>query len=151
DPEKQTSQRLQPRTAEDITNEQTVERLALHIWAALAAKDALNAMSALVDELIQSHMLDDDDKEADDGLDNHKKREKEIFDEAIADALDRYPDFATINELPHNADPDIAGHAEQLRDTLKKCAIGATKFRERFPHTQLVRMVKRELVILFKR
>src|SRR5262249_47004602 len=127
------SRHLQPRTAEDVANEQTVEQLALRIWATMAAKDALNAMSALIDGLIQSFSLDDDDEEADEnGLDNHKKREKEIFDEAIADALDRYPDFDSINKLPHNADPDIAGDAEQLKDALAKCAIGATKFRESF-------------------
>src|SRR5262249_22619730 len=139
DPEKQTSQHLQPRTAEDIANEQTAEQLALAIWATLAAKDALNAMSALIDELIQSHMLDDDDEEADDGFDAHKKREKEIFDEAIADALDRYPDFdsVSISELPHDADPATSRDVEQLRDALKKCAIGATTFKERFSRTQL--------------
>src|SRR5215813_443036 len=96
-PTKQTSRHLRPRTAEDIANEQTAEQLALRIWAMLAAKNALNAMATLIDELIQSHMLDDDDEEADDGLDNHKKREKEIFDEAIADALDRYPDFDSVS------------------------------------------------------
>src|SRR5262249_11932365 len=146
------SRHLQPRTAEDVANEQTVEQLALRIWATMAAKDALNAMSALIDGLIQSFSLDDDDEEAaENGLDNHKKPEKEIFDEAIADALDRYPDFDSINKLPHNADPDIAGDAEQLKDALAKCAIGATKFRERFPRAQLVRMVRRNLENLFKK
>src|SRR5262245_40312666 len=150
DPEKQTSQHLQPRTAEDIANEQTVEQLALRIWTTMAAKNALSALGALIDELIQSFVLDDDDEEADEsGLDAHKKREKEIFDEAIADALDQYPDFDSINELPPNSDPDIARDAEQLKETLAKCAIGATKF-SKFPRAQLARMVKRELVILFK-
>src|SRR5262249_13781147 len=152
DPEKQSSRRLQPRTAEDIANEQTVEQLALRIWATMGAKNALSAMSALIDELIQSYLLDDDDEEANEsGLDAHKKREKEIFDEAIADALDRYSDFNSINELPPNSDPDIARDAEQLKDALAKCAIGATKFRERFPRAQLARMVKRNLEILFKK
>src|SRR5262249_53520409 len=74
DPEKQSSQRLQPRTAEDIANEQTVEQLALRIWATMVAKDALSAMSVLIDELIQSYSLDDDDEEADESeLDAHKK------------------------------------------------------------------------------
>ena len=168
DPEKQTSQHLQPRTAEDFANQETVERLALHVWATLAAKDALNAMSALVDEMIQSHLLDDDDEEADDGFDAHKKRGKEIFDEAIADALDRYPDFDSVStselpheypdfdsvstsELPHDADPATSRDVEQLRDALKKCAIGATTFKERFSRTQLARMAKRALQRLFKR
>src|SRR5262245_9870769 len=152
DPRKRSSRHLQPRTDDDIANEQTVEQLALRIWAAMAAKNALSAMSALIDELIQSHLLDDDDEEADEsGLDAHKKREKEIFDEAIADALDRHPDFTSINELPPNSDPDIARDAEQLKDALAKCAIGATKFRERFPRAQLTRMVKRNLEILFKK
>src|SRR5262249_24714098 len=107
-----TKRHLQRRTAEDIANEQTVEQLALRIWATVAAKNALSAMSALIDELIQSYLLDDDDEEADEsGLDAHKKREKEIFDEAIADALDRHPDFNSINELPPNSDPHIAPHA----------------------------------------
>jgi uncharacterized protein (DUF927 family) len=143
---------LQVRTAEDLVNEQTAEQLALRIWAAVVAQNALSAMSALIDELIQSYLLDDDDEEADEsGLDAHKKREKEIFDEAIADALDRHPDFNSINELPPNSDPDIARDAEQLKDALAKCAIGATKFRERFPRAQLTRMVKRDLEILFKK
>ena len=165
-PEKQTSQHLQPRTAEDIANQETVERLALHVWATLAAKDALNAMSALVDEMIQAHLLDDDDEEADDGFDAHKKREKEIFDEAIAGALDRYPDFDSVSaselpheypdfgsasELPHDAAPATSRDVEQLRDTLQKCAIGATTFKERFSRTQLARMAKRALKSLFKR
>src|SRR5262245_31584552 len=152
DPRKRSSRHLQPRTDDDIANEQTVEQLALRIWAATVAQNALSAMSALIDELIQSHLLDDDDEEADEsGLDAHKKREKEIFDEAIADALDRHPDFNSVNELPPNSDPDIARDAEQLKDALAKCAIGATKFRERFPRAQLARMVKRDLEIFFKK
>src|SRR5262245_8071391 len=128
DPTKPSSRHLQPRTAEDIANEQTVEQLALRIWTATVAQNALSAMSALIDELIQSHLLDDDDEEADEsGLDAYKKREKEIFDEAIADALDRHPDFNSVNELPSNSDSDISRDAEQLKDALAKCAIGATK------------------------
>jgi hypothetical protein len=152
DPAKQSSRHLRPRTAEDIGNEETAVRLALRIWAAIVAQNALSAMSALIDELIQSYLLDDDDEEADEsGLDDHKKREKEIFDEAIADALDRHPDFNSINELPLNSDPDIARDAEQLKGALAKCAIGATKFRERFQRAQLTRMVKRNLETLFKK
>ena len=152
DPAKQSSRQVRPRTAEEIANEQTAEQLALRIWAAVVAQNALSAMSALIDELIQSYLLDDDDEEADEsGLDAHKKREKEIFDEAIADALDRHPDFNSINDLPPNSDPDIARDAEQLKDALAKCAIGVTKFRERFPRAQLTRMVKRDLEILFKK
>src|SRR5215831_3898067 len=109
DPTKRSSRHLQPRTAEDIANEQTVEQLALRIWTATVAQNALSAMSALIDELIGSHLLDDDDEDADEsGLDADKKREKEIFDEAIADALDRHPDFNSVNELPPNSDSDVA-------------------------------------------
>jgi putative DNA primase/helicase len=152
DPEKQSSRHLRPRMAEDFGNEETAVRLALRIWVAIVAQNALSAMSAFIDELIQSYWLDDDDEEADEsGLDDHKKREKEIFDEAIADALDRHPDFNSINELPLNSDPDIARDAEQLKDALAKCAIGGTKFRERFPRAQLTRMVKRNLETLFKK
>ena len=90
---KQSSLRL--RTAEDIANEQTAEQLALRIWAAMVAQKILSGMSALMDELIESHLLDDDDEEADEGwLDEHQKREKRFLDEAISDGLDKYPDFA---------------------------------------------------------
>jgi hypothetical protein len=153
DPTKQSSRHLRPRTTESIANEQIVEQIALRIWAATVAQNALSAMSTLIDELIQSYLLDDDDddEEVDEsGLDAHKKREKEIFDETIADALDRYPDFNSINELPPNSDPDIARNAKELKDVLAKCAIGATKFRERFPRALLARMVKGALKSLFK-
>ena len=63
DPAKQSSRHLRPRTAEDIANEQTAEQLALRIWAAMVAQKVLSGMSALMDELIQSHLLDDDDEE----------------------------------------------------------------------------------------
>jgi uncharacterized protein (DUF927 family) len=148
---KRSSRQLRPRTAEDIANAQTAEQLALRIWAAMAAQNALSAMAALIDELIGSYLLDDDDEEADEGgLDAHKKREKEIFDEAIADALDQYPDFSSISELLPN-DPDVARDVEQLKNALAKCAIGATKFRERFSRAQLARMAKRDFKILFKK
>jgi hypothetical protein len=92
DPAKQSPRHLRPRTAEDIANEQTVEQLALRIWAAIVAQKVLNGMSALMDELIQSHLLDDDDEEADEGwLDDHHKREKRFLEEAITDGLDKFP------------------------------------------------------------
>ena len=145
-PAKQSSRHLRPRTAEDIANEQTVEQLALRIWAAMVAQKVLSGMSALMDELIQSHLLDDDDEEADEGwLDDHHKREKKFLDEAISDGLDKYPDFNAINNLPPNSDPDIAQDAEQLKDALAKCAIGATEFKGKFSRAQLERMVKRDL------
>jgi hypothetical protein len=85
---------VRPATAEDISNQQTAEHLALRIWAATVAKKVLSAMSALMDELIQSHLLDDDDEEGNEGwLDDHRKREKKVLDEAIADGLDTYPRY----------------------------------------------------------
>jgi hypothetical protein len=54
------------RTAEEIANGQTVEQLALRIWAAIVAEKALSGMSALMDELLESHLLKDDDEEGDD-------------------------------------------------------------------------------------
>jgi hypothetical protein len=101
DPAKQSSRHLRPRTAEEIANEQTAEQLALRIWAAMVAQKVLSGMSALMDELIQSHLLDDDDEEGDEGwLDDHHKREKNILDEAISDGLDKYLDFNAVNNLP---------------------------------------------------
>ena len=152
DPAKQSSRHLRPRTAEEIANEETAEQLALRIWAAMVAQKVLSDMSALMDELIHSHLLDDDDEEADEGwLDDHHKREKKILDEAITDGLDKFPDFAAINNLPPNSDPDIARDAEQLKDVLTKCAIGATEFKEKFSRAQLERMVKRDLEMRFKK
>ena len=118
----------------------------------MVAQKVLSGMSALMDELIQSHLLDDDDEEADEGwLDDHHKREKRFLDEAITDGLDKFPDFAAINNLPPNSDPDIARDAEQLKDVLTKCAVGATKFKGRFSRAQLERMVKRDLETRFKK
>jgi uncharacterized protein (DUF927 family) len=152
DSKKSTSRHLQPRTAEDLANAQTAEQLALRIWAAMVAQKVLSGMSALMDELIESHLLDDDDEEADEGwLDDHHKREKRLLDEAISDGLDKFPDFAAINNLPPSPDPDIARDGEQLKDVLTKCAIGATEFKGKFPRAHLERMVKRELKIRFKR
>ena len=151
-PTKRSSRHLRPRTAEDIANEQTAEQLALRIWAAMVAQKVLSGMSALMDELIQSHLLDDDDEEADEGwLDDHHKREKRFLDEAISDGLDKFPDFAAINNLPPNSDPDIARDAGQLKDVLTKCAIGATEFKGKFSRAQLERMVKRDLETRFKK
>jgi hypothetical protein len=78
---------LQSRTPEDIANEQSAEQLALRIWAAMVGEMVLSGMSALMDELLQSHLLDDDDEEGDDEgwLDNHQKREKKLLDETIMD------------------------------------------------------------------
>ena len=152
DPAKQSSRLLRRRTAEEIANEQTAEQLALRIWAAMVAQKVLSGMSALMDELIQSHLLDDDDEEADEGwLDDHHKREKRFLDEAISDGLDKFPDFAAINNLPPNSDPDIARDAGQLKDVLTKCAIGATEFKGKFSRAQLERMVKRDLETRFKK
>ena len=152
DHEMHSSRQVRPRTAEDIANEQTAEQLALRIWGAMVAQKVLSGMSALMDELIQSHLLDDDDEEADEGwLDDHHKREKKFLDEAILDGLDKYPDFNAINNLPPNSDPDIARDAEQLKDVLTKCAIGATEFKGKFSRAQLERMVKRDLKTRFKK
>ena len=108
----QQSRQLRPRTAEDFTNEETAEKLELRIWAAMVAEKVLSTMSGLMDELIESHLLYDDDEEADEGwLDDHHKREKKLLDEAVADGLDKYPDFNAINDLPPNSDRDIARDA----------------------------------------
>ncbi len=148
DPTKQ----MQLRTAEDIANEQTVEQLALRIWAAMVAQKVLTGMSDLMNELLESRSLDDDDEEGNDEewLDNHRKREKRLLDEAILDGLDEYSDFNAINNLPPNSDPDIARNAEQLKSVLAKCAIGATELKEKFARAQLERMVRRDLVLRFK-
>ena len=153
DPAKQSSRHLRPRTAEEIANEQTAEQLALRIWAAIVAQKALSSMSALMDELLQSHLLDDDDEEGDDEgwLDDHQKREKKFLDEAIVDGLDKYADINAINNLPPSSDPDLARDAEQLKSVLTKCAIGATEFKGKFPRAQLERLVKRDLKTRFKK
>jgi hypothetical protein len=66
DPAKQSSRYLRPRTAEEIAAEQTGEQLALRIWAAKVAEKVLSDMSAHMDELLESHLVDDDDEEGDD-------------------------------------------------------------------------------------
>src|SRR5262245_28703417 len=151
DPARQSSRHRRPRTAEDLGNEQTAEQLALRIWAAVVAQKVLSGMSALMDELVQSHLLDDDDEEADEGwLDDHHKREKRFLDEAISDGLEKFSDFAAINNLPPSSDPEITRDAGQLKEVLAKCAIGATEFKGKFPRAQLERMVKRELKTRFE-
>ena len=148
---RRSSRQLRPRTAEEITTAQTVEQLALRLWAAMVAQKVLGDMSALMDELIQSHLLDDDDEETDESwLDDHHKREKRFLDEAISDGLDKFPDFAAISDQPSNPDLGITRNAEQLKDVLAKCAIGATEFKESFSRAQLERMVKRALEMRFK-
>jgi hypothetical protein len=151
-PAKRSSRHLRPRTTDEIANEQTAEQLALRIWAAMVAQKLLNGLSMLMDELIGSYLLDDDDEEADEGwLDDHHKREKKILDEAITDGLDKFPDFAAINNLPPDSDSDIARDAEQLKDVLRRCAVDATKFKARFSRAQLQRMVQRDLEMRFKK
>lgn len=149
-------QQLRPRTAEDIANEQTAEQLALRLLATTIGEKVLKDMSSLLDELLQSHLLDDDDEERDEGwLDEQHKREKKLLDEAIADGLDKYPDIAAINNLPVNPDSDIARDAEQLKAFMTKCAafkdIGATQFKDKFSRAQLERVVKRDLEARFKK
>ena len=153
DPAKQSSRHLRPRTAEEIANEETAEQLALRIWAAIVGEKALSSMSALVDELLQSGLLDDGDEEGDDEgwLRDHQKREKKLLDEAIVDGLNKYADINAINNLPLSSDPDIARDAEQLKSVLTKCAIGATEFKRKFSRAQLERMVKRDLATRFKK
>jgi len=146
------AQQVRVRTPGDIVNEQTIEALALRIWAAMVGAKVLTGMSALMDELLQSHLLDDDDEEDDEGwLDDHHKREKKLYDEAIADGLEKYPDINAINNLPINPDPDIANDAERLKSILARCAIGATKLKEKFTHETLERMVRRYFKARFEK
>jgi uncharacterized protein (DUF927 family) len=146
------AQQVRLRTAEDIAREQTAEQLALHIWAAMIGVKVLKDMSVLMDELLQSHLLDDDDEEGDEGwLDDQHKREKKLLDEAIADGLNKYPDIAAVSKLPVNSDPDsdIASDVEQLKTVLTRCAVGATRFNDKFSRALLERMVKRDLEARF--
>jgi Domain of unknown function (DUF927) len=145
------SQEVRLRTADEIANEQAAEQLALRIWAAMVGEKVLKDMSALMDELLQSHFLDDDDEEADEGwLDDEHKREQKLLDDAIAGGLEKHPDIAAINNLPPNADPEVAQAAEHLKIVLATCAIGATAFEETFSRAQLGRMVKRDLKTRFE-
>jgi hypothetical protein len=141
----------QLRTAEDIANEETAQRLALRIWVATVAQKILAGMSALFDELIGSPMLNDDDEEVDEAWrDDHHKRESRILDEAITVGLDKYPDFNATLELPPNCDPVTVRAADQLKDVLSRCAIGATEFKDKFSRAQLERMVRSKLKEQFK-
>jgi hypothetical protein len=134
-----------PATAEDLGNQQTIEQLALRVWAAIVADKVLGAMSSLMDELIESPIHNDEDEEVDeDWLDDHRKREKKILAEAIVDALEKYPDINSINNFPHNSDHGVAD-AEQLKEYLVACPIGATEFKAKFSQPQLEQMVKRAL------
>ena len=60
-------------------------------------------------------------------------------------------DINAISNLPPGSDPDLARDAEQLKSVLTECAIGATVFKEKFPRTQLERLVKRDLKTRFKK
>ena len=132
------TRQVQQQTSESIANAQTVEQLALRRWAAEVGSNVLSTMSAIMDELLQAHLLDDDDEEADDGQrDGHHEREKKLLDEAITAGLDSYPSFEAVNNLPLNSDPDIARVAAQLRDALTKCLIGATEFEGDSPVSSL--------------
>jgi hypothetical protein len=81
-PSKSTGKRasaLQPRTPEDIANEQTAVQLALRLWVAMVGETLLSSMSALADELLTSSLFDDDDDEESDDegwFDDHREREK---------------------------------------------------------------------------
>jgi hypothetical protein len=141
---------LQSRTPDDVANEQTAEQLALRIWAALVGKNALRAVSDLIDTLLDAHLLDDDDEETDDSwLDDHSKQENKRLAEAIADGLEKYPTIDAINNLPlpsdPDTDPDMKETAEQLCTVLVKCAVGATQIAKRFPRATLERMVKQDM------
>ena len=46
------AQQVRVRTPGDIVNEQTIEALALRIWAAMVGAKVLTGMSALMDELL---------------------------------------------------------------------------------------------------
>jgi hypothetical protein len=60
---------LRPLTAQERITVETAERLARGLWVALVAKDALPNMFNLVDELLDTRTLDDDDDEQADGAD----------------------------------------------------------------------------------
>ena len=106
-----------------------------------------------MDELIQSHLLDDDDEEADEGwLDDHAQaREENSRRGDYRRRSTSTPTSTRSTTCRHNSDPDIAHDAEQLKDVLTKCAIGATEFKEKFSRAQLERMVKRDLKTRFKK
>ncbi len=146
----------------DKTAAETAEKLALCILAALVSENVLAGMSALFDELIQekSHLLEDDDEEQDESwINDRHKRERELLDEAITDALEKYPDINAVNDLPAedlptNTDRDFVQDAQQLKEVLAKYPrqpIGAIQFEEKFSREQFQRMVRRDLKERFKR
>jgi hypothetical protein len=112
----------------------------------MVAEKVLSEMSPLIDELIEQKFFDDDDEERDESrLDDLNKGHEKFLDEAIADGLARHPDINRINNLPPCSDPDIAHiaqDAEQLKDLLTKCPIGATEFKVKFLRPLLKRMVR---------
>src|SRR6187401_1219837 len=57
DPAKESSRHLRLRTAEEITNEQTAEQLALRTLVKIVGQKVLSCMSAFMDELIESRFL----------------------------------------------------------------------------------------------
>jgi hypothetical protein len=143
-----------PKTAEELAAEQTIEQLALRIFAAMVSEKVLSGMSAIFDELIteNSYLLDDDDEEQDeDFIDNRREREGELLEEGIAYGLENYPDFDAINALPPHSDPEIADAARQLKERLAQLPIGATKFDDKFSREQFQRMVRRDLKARFER
>jgi uncharacterized protein (DUF927 family) len=151
-PSQQERQQERPRTAEDHANEQTAEALALRIWAAMVGAKVLKDMSVLMDELLQSHLLDDDDEEGDESwLDDQQKRHKNLLDEAITDGLSKYPDIAAVSKLPVNSDLDVVRDVLQLKMVLAAGAVGVTRFNDKFSRAQLERMVKRDLEARFKK
>ena len=106
-------------------------------------------MSALMDELIQSHLLDDDDEEADEGwLDDHHKREKDFSTRRFQTGSTSTPTL-TRSTICRPTRSNIARDAGQLKNVLTKCAIGATEFKGKFCCAR--RMVKRDLGTRFKK
>jgi hypothetical protein len=141
------ARQVRPATAEDITNQQTAEQLAVRIWAAVVSIKVLDSMAALFDELIHGkYLIDDDDEEGDESwVDDQCKRERKVLDEGIKWGLDNYANIDAINRLPLSDLPkDLVTHAEQLSAVLKECAIGATRFEQK-PHEQLARLVRIDL------
>ena len=136
---------VRPATAEDVGNQETAERLAVRIWAAVVSRRVLDSMAALFDELIhEKYLIDDDDEEGDDEswVDDQCKRERRVLDEGIKCGFDNYPNIDAINRLPPSDLPkDLVPDAEQLSAVLKKCAIGSTRFEQK-PHEQLARLVR---------
>jgi uncharacterized protein (DUF927 family) len=138
-----------PKTAEELAAEQTIEHLALRIFAAMVSEKILSGMSTIFDELITENsdlLNDDDDEEQDeDWIDDRREREGQLLEEGIAYGLETYPDFDSINALPPHSDPDVADAAAQLKQRLAQLPIGATQFEDKFSREQFQRMVRRAL------